>query len=168
MKRFRRIRSLQKMTSVHASVSNHLNQDRSLASRKHFKLSRTAALTKWRGLCAEKTAVSLSGQGLVRICLPHPSERSARSRALFGQPGPISGADCKQRRMMDSAPLSAVAAATEANEGSLQSLRSNPSIRVPVFSVNCLFRVRLNIRARVQRLHGTRRLCFSSYLFPIQ
>ena len=52
MLRFRRIRSLQKFASVHASVSNHFNQDRSLSSRIHFKLNRAAALSEWRGLCA--------------------------------------------------------------------------------------------------------------------
>lgn len=46
MLRFRRIRSLQKFTSVHASVSNHLSHARSLSSRSHFKLTRTAALSK--------------------------------------------------------------------------------------------------------------------------
>jgi putative transposase len=46
------MRSLQKFVSVHASVSNHFNQDRSLSSRPHFKLNRTAALSEWRGLCA--------------------------------------------------------------------------------------------------------------------
>ncbi|WP_341864121.1 IS6 family transposase [Gymnodinialimonas sp. 57CJ19] len=53
MLRFRRMRSLQKFASVHASVSNHFNQTRSLSSRSHFKLNRTAALLEWRGLCAE-------------------------------------------------------------------------------------------------------------------
>lgn len=52
MLRFRRMRSLQKFASVHASVSNHFNQERSLSSRPHFKLNRTAALDEWRGLCA--------------------------------------------------------------------------------------------------------------------
>ena len=52
MLRFRRMRSLQKFASVHASVSNHFNQDRSLSSRIHFKLNRAAALSEWRGLCA--------------------------------------------------------------------------------------------------------------------
>jgi len=51
MLRFRRMRSLQKFVSVHASVSNHFNQDRSLSSRPHFKANRTAALAEWRGLC---------------------------------------------------------------------------------------------------------------------
>ncbi|MEO0498582.1 MAG: IS6 family transposase [Pseudomonadota bacterium] len=53
MLRFRRMRSLQKFASVHASVSNHFNQERSLSSRHLFKLNRTAALTEWRGLCAQ-------------------------------------------------------------------------------------------------------------------
>lgn len=52
MLRFRRMRSLQKFASVHASVSNHFNQDRSLSSRDIFKTNRSAALVEWRGLCA--------------------------------------------------------------------------------------------------------------------
>lgn len=52
MLRFRRIRTLQKFASVHASVSNHFNQERSLSSRASFKLTRAAALVEWRGLCA--------------------------------------------------------------------------------------------------------------------
>ena len=52
MLRFRRMRSLQKFASVHASVSNHFNQERSLSSRSLFKANRTAALAEWRGLCA--------------------------------------------------------------------------------------------------------------------
>jgi putative transposase len=52
MLRFRRMRSLQKFASVHASVSNHFNQERSLSSRTHFKLNRAAALAEWRGLSA--------------------------------------------------------------------------------------------------------------------
>ena len=53
MHRFRRMRSLQLFVSVHASVFNHFNQDRSLSKRDHFKLNRTAALSEWRGLCVE-------------------------------------------------------------------------------------------------------------------
>jgi len=53
MLRFRRMRSLQKFAAVHASVSNHFNQERSLSSRPHFKANRAAALSEWRGLCAE-------------------------------------------------------------------------------------------------------------------
>jgi len=52
MLRFRQIRSLQKFASVHASVTNHFNADRSLSSRPLFKANRAAALTKWRGLYA--------------------------------------------------------------------------------------------------------------------
>ena len=53
MQRFRRLRSLQKFASVHASVLNLFNLERSLYSRPHFKLNRAAALAEWRGLCAE-------------------------------------------------------------------------------------------------------------------
>jgi putative transposase len=52
MLRFRRMRSLQLFASVHASVSNHFNQERSLSSRDNFKALRTAALTEWRLLCS--------------------------------------------------------------------------------------------------------------------
>ncbi|NDW46690.1 IS6 family transposase [Ruegeria sp. PrR005] len=52
MQRFRRMRSLQKFASVHASVFNHFNSERSLTSRQNFKLSRAAALAEWRSLCA--------------------------------------------------------------------------------------------------------------------
>ena len=52
MQRFRSMRSLQKFASVHASVCNHFNQERSLSSRPHFKLNRAAALAEWRALGA--------------------------------------------------------------------------------------------------------------------
>jgi putative transposase len=52
MLRFRRMRSLQKFASVHASVTNHFNQERSLSSRHLFKLNRAAALAEWCVLCA--------------------------------------------------------------------------------------------------------------------
>ena len=52
MLRFRRTKTLQKFASVHASVSNHFNQERSLTSRDIFKINRAAALNEWRQLCA--------------------------------------------------------------------------------------------------------------------
>ena len=55
MLRFRRIRTLQKFASVHASVFNHFNhfnQERSPSSRQIFKQNRIAALAEWRDLCA--------------------------------------------------------------------------------------------------------------------
>ncbi len=50
MLRFRRMRTLQKFVSVHASVHNHFNQERSPSSRPVFKQTRAAALAEWRGL----------------------------------------------------------------------------------------------------------------------
>jgi len=50
MLRFRHMRSLQKFASVHASVHNHFNQERSLSSRPNYKANRAAALADWRGL----------------------------------------------------------------------------------------------------------------------
>ncbi|MBM3616859.1 MAG: IS6 family transposase, partial [Alphaproteobacteria bacterium] len=52
MLRFRSMRTLQTFASVHASVSNHFNQERSLSSRTNYKAVRTAALAEWRGLFA--------------------------------------------------------------------------------------------------------------------
>jgi putative transposase len=52
MQRVRSMRSLQKFVSVHASVCNHFNQERSLYSRDKFKQNRAAALAEWRGLGA--------------------------------------------------------------------------------------------------------------------
>ena len=52
MLRFRRMRSLQKFVSVHASVHNHFNHERHLYSRANFKRNRTAALAEWRQLGA--------------------------------------------------------------------------------------------------------------------
>ena len=52
MLRFRCMRSLQLFASVHASVTNHFNAERSLSSRHLFKANRAAALAEWRGLGA--------------------------------------------------------------------------------------------------------------------
>ncbi|MEC8572027.1 MAG: IS6 family transposase [Pseudomonadota bacterium] len=53
MLRFRRLRSLQNFVSVHASVLNLFNSERSLQSRPNFKLNRAAARSEWRQLCAD-------------------------------------------------------------------------------------------------------------------
>lgn len=50
MQRFRLMRSLQKFASIHSSVHNHFNQERSLNNRTNFKENRTAALQEWRQL----------------------------------------------------------------------------------------------------------------------
>ncbi len=51
MLRFRRMRSLQKFASVHASVTNHFNQERSLSGRPLFKqappLLPSGAVSAW-------------------------------------------------------------------------------------------------------------------------
>lgn len=52
MVRFRRMRTLQKFASVHASVHNLFNTERSLHPRTSFERNRSAALAEWRGLCA--------------------------------------------------------------------------------------------------------------------
>lgn len=50
--RFRRLRSLLKFATVHASVTNDFNSDRDLTSRAIFKKNRAAALAEWRHLGA--------------------------------------------------------------------------------------------------------------------
>ena len=52
MLRFRRMRTLQKFASAHASVHNHFPTERHLQNRDHFKQSRATALAEWRGLLA--------------------------------------------------------------------------------------------------------------------
>ena len=52
MQRFRRMQSLQKFVSVHASIFNHLNQERHLYSRENFKFNRAMALNEWRQLAS--------------------------------------------------------------------------------------------------------------------
>jgi putative transposase len=44
---------LQKFASVHASIYNLFNSERSLYSRPDFKLNLAAALAEWRGLYAK-------------------------------------------------------------------------------------------------------------------
>ena len=52
MLRFRRMKSLQEFTSIHASIHNHFNQERHLVSRDEYKARRSAALAEWRSLTA--------------------------------------------------------------------------------------------------------------------
>ena len=52
MLRFRRMKSLQKFASVHASLHNHFNQERHLVDRQTYKIRRSAALAEWQSLAA--------------------------------------------------------------------------------------------------------------------
>ena len=52
MLRFRRMHTLQKFASVHASVHNHFRTERHLQNRDTYKQTRAAALAEWRGLLA--------------------------------------------------------------------------------------------------------------------
>ena len=52
MLRFRRMKTLQKFSSVHAALHNHFNQDRHLISRDDYKVRRSAAQAEWRSLVA--------------------------------------------------------------------------------------------------------------------
>jgi putative transposase len=50
MARFRRMKTLQKFSSVHASVHNPFSQERHLAGRQTSKQRRSAALAEWRSI----------------------------------------------------------------------------------------------------------------------
>jgi putative transposase len=50
MERFRRMKTLQKFSSVHASVHNLFDQERHLVSRDIYKERRSAALAEWRAV----------------------------------------------------------------------------------------------------------------------
>ena len=52
MLRFRRMQSLQKFASEHASVTDHFNRECSLSSRPVFKANSASALADCHGLCA--------------------------------------------------------------------------------------------------------------------
>ena len=52
MIRFRRTKTLQKFSSVHASVHNRFNQERHLISRNLYRQRRSAALAEWQSLMA--------------------------------------------------------------------------------------------------------------------
>src|SRR5271167_3454371 len=52
MQRFRSAKTLQKLSSVHAQVHNHFNQERHLVTREIYKQRRSAALGEWRALAA--------------------------------------------------------------------------------------------------------------------
>jgi len=52
MARFRRMKTLQKFTAVHATLHNLFNQERHLVSRETYKQRRSAALVEWRSVTA--------------------------------------------------------------------------------------------------------------------
>jgi putative transposase len=52
MLRFRRMKTLQKFSSVHAQVHNHFNQERHLVDRQTYRTRRSAALAEWRKVAA--------------------------------------------------------------------------------------------------------------------
>jgi putative transposase len=52
MAKFRDFKTLQKFTSIHASIHNHFNQQRHLTKRADFIQNRSSALEEWRQLAA--------------------------------------------------------------------------------------------------------------------
>jgi putative transposase len=52
MHRFRRMGTLQKFTSVHASIHNHFNHERHLIDRGTYKTRRSTAMAEWRNLAS--------------------------------------------------------------------------------------------------------------------
>ena len=52
MLRFRRMKTLQKFSSVHAAFHNHFNQERHIVSRNDYKARRSAAMAEWEAVAA--------------------------------------------------------------------------------------------------------------------
>jgi putative transposase len=52
MLRFRRMKTLQKVASVHANVHNHFALERHLIDRQTYKERRSAALAEWQVLAS--------------------------------------------------------------------------------------------------------------------
>lgn len=52
MQRFRRMKTLQKFASVHASLHNHFNSEHHLVDRETFKARRSVTLSEWQNLAA--------------------------------------------------------------------------------------------------------------------
>jgi len=50
MRRFRRMHTLQKFSTVHVPVRNHFNQERHLVSRDIYKERRSATLAEWQAV----------------------------------------------------------------------------------------------------------------------
>lgn len=50
MARFRRMKTLQKFSSVHAQVHNHFSQERHIVSREIYRERRSAALAEWQSV----------------------------------------------------------------------------------------------------------------------
>lgn len=89
MLRFRRMKSLQKFASVHASVYNHFSLERHLVDRKTCKQRRFAALAEWQILAIQAAALkdrAASWKRAVRVrrTAPAPSMSTRAGRAFFG------------------------------------------------------------------------------------
>ena len=52
MQRFRKMRTLQKFSSVHAQVHNQFSQERHLIEIQSYKLRRSAAVAEWSSVMA--------------------------------------------------------------------------------------------------------------------
>ena len=95
MLRFRRIRTLQKFTSVH----NHFPTERHLQNRDTFKQIRAAALAEWRGLLAADANAGEGKRRLVHIGLTALGKTMLRSMRLdiFPLLGRLREGLCPQR-----------------------------------------------------------------------
>ena len=79
MARFRAIKTLQKFTSVHASIRNHFNHQRHLNRRDIFKQGRAAALHRVASPCS-LIVLDRMFFGSSLISRTMPQRRSARGR----------------------------------------------------------------------------------------
>ena len=84
MARFRRMKTLQKFTSVRASVHNHFAQERHLVSCQVYKERRAAALAAWQSAGLSPVGLGLIARGLrqVAVGLTAPNRMMQRLRDL--------------------------------------------------------------------------------------
>jgi putative transposase len=62
MLRFRRMKTLQKFSSIHAAFHNHFNQDRHLINRHDYKVRRLAAKVALAAIKGENALAELAQQ----------------------------------------------------------------------------------------------------------
>lgn len=72
MSRFRRMRSLQRIASIHSSVHNHFNHQRNIERRTGFRSLRDTALREWRELLVAQHLLAREYLRGVRIRLARP------------------------------------------------------------------------------------------------
>jgi IS1 family transposase len=86
MRRFRRMKTLQKFSSVHAEVHNHFNQERHLVTRQVYKQRQAGALAEWRALAANvrlgRPCCAMRRRPVVTLTEPSSASTSKRNQIM--------------------------------------------------------------------------------------